>query len=253
MSYEVRKALVLVTGGLLVGGGVGYILARHRLEKQYRDMANEEIASIKDAYKRRYKEQPYSDPTSTAATLIPRTEEEVELAEAQEISEEEGYTGKIIYPKMFTAVEGEIPPKKQRVVKTEVEVVEVTIDETFDMPDPDPDHPYLITVDEYMEDETFDKITLEYYEEDDTLADEQETIVPDIEGTVGQANLLHFGRGSKDKNVVYVRNQRLRADFEVCRDEGSFAKTVLGLQEDFLQHEDRGPRVRKMRDERDSG
>lgn len=252
MSYEVRKALVLVTGGLLVGGGTGYILARNRLEKKYRDLANEEIASVKDTYRRRYKEEPYSDPTSTVATLIPH-KVEPEEAEAEKISEEEGYTGKIIYPKMFTAVEGEIPPRKPRVVKTEVEV-EVVLDENPEMPEPDPNNPYLITVDEFMDDYMgYDKITLEYYEEDDTLADERETIVPDIEGTVGQANLLRFGHGSRDRNVVYVRNQRLRADFEICRDEGSFAKTVLGLQEDFLQHEDRRPRVRKMKDERDSG
>ena len=115
--------------------------------------------------------------------------------------------------------------------------------------DPDnPEIPYAISEELFLEDDDYEKITITYFEKDDTLADDQERTIQDVDGTVGTHNLTRFGEFSHpDKNVVYVRNERVGADFEVCREEGSFSHMVLGLDEEWLEGEPEKPRVLKMR------
>lgn len=254
MNQETSKAVVLVVGGILVGGGMGYLIAQHRLEALYRKRADIEIQSVKEAYKRRYKEAPYSDPASAVAELISTPaiviEETVDI-EYENIVEVEGYTEEPKQPRTFTALEGEIPRRNERQRSTKV-YEEIPVEDLV-MPEPDPDNPYLITVDQFMDDyENFDKISIVYYEGDDTLADERDQIIPDVERLVGQANLTKFGHASGDKNIVYIRNERIRADLEVAREEDGYAHMVLGMDERFLQHEEK-PHPRKMRDARDTG
>jgi hypothetical protein len=110
--------------------------------------------------------------------------------------------------------------------------INIVMSDEPEMPDSDPDHPYIITVDQYMDNEIHEdnKISVMYYEEDDVLVDEREQRVPDIEGTVGSSNLHKFGLGSKDPNVLYVRNEKLNADFEIILDRRSYQEVVLGIK-----------------------
>jgi hypothetical protein len=48
----------------------------------------------------------------------------------------------------------------------------------------------------------------------------------DASEIVGQN--LRFGHGSKDPNVVYIRNPRLEMEMEILRDPSSYEKEVLG-------------------------
>jgi hypothetical protein len=54
--------------------------------------------------------------------------------------------------------------------------------------------------------------------------------------------VLVFGHGSGDPNVVYIRNEKLQAEYEVLRDPGSYEIEVLGghvereMQEVDLKH-----------------
>lgn len=78
--------------------------------------------------------------------------------------------------------------------------------------------PYVIDFEEFCEEyENHDKVTLTYYEGDDTLADETEEIIADVSETIGDEALKCFGQGSDDPDVVYVRNERLGIDYEVVR------------------------------------
>ena len=47
--------------------------------------------------------------------------------------------------------------------------------------------------------------------------------------TVGKANLDCFGQISGDPNVLYVRNEKLRVEYEVTRDERMYKEVVTGL------------------------
>ena len=119
----------------------------------------------------------------------------------------------------------------------------------YDGVDPRPDpacgqpKPYVITIDEFAgEEDLYDKVTIYYYDEDDTIADENEEIVSDVESVVGGDSLLRFGEGSGDYDIVYVRNERIRIDYEVIRLHRNYQETVLGFV-------DEGPKRRKADNE----
>lgn len=110
-----------------------------------------------------------------------------------------------------------------------------------------PKHPYIIHQDEFMADEMdFNQETLTYYEGDDILADVDDNPIYDYNGLMGE---LQFGHGTRDPNVVYIRNEVLHMEWEILRHTGRFEQEVLGLAmekeaEDELRHS-----VLKFRDD----
>jgi hypothetical protein len=123
-------------------------------------------------------------------------------------------------------------------------------------PDPDdvtswdrnPEFPYVITEAEYRIDRPeFEKDSLTYYAGDDTLAEENGNYIPDKNGTAGNQNLREFfGMGSGDDRLLYIRNERVMADFEINLNDGKYTKEVLDVAED---DEDLLPKrvIKKMR------
>ena len=102
-----------------------------------------------------------------------------------------------------------------------------------------PTHPYVIHKDEFYGEELgYTQITLTYYEGDEIMSDEDDTPLYNYSSTVGP---LLFGHGSGDPNVFHVRNDKLKAEYEVIHDPGHFAVAVLGLE---LEN---GPRVRDIK------
>jgi hypothetical protein len=75
-------------------------------------------------------------------------------------------------------------------------------------------------------------VTYTYYSGDDVLVGEDERPIPHGDAVVGQGN-LKFGHGTDDENVVYVRNDQLRLEMEICRTNSSFEEEVLGLEHDL--------------------
>lgn len=268
LNEKTINSAVLLIGGILVGAGTGYILAKKFLEKEYSEHASAEIASVREMYRKRYKEGAYAAPKSTVAELIPEGESPIEQGEEpdddtngealQDKVLEFRYVEEVVKPyPTFVSVPGEIPIRKPRPAKSDGPP-EPYIDkgliptEVVAMPVEDKKRPYVITLDEFMEDdemldEPFAKVCIVYYEADDTLADEQDNIIPDVEMTVGKQNLTRFGLGSRDENIVYVRNWRHMIDYEIAREEGSYTRMVLGETENFLQHHDKPP-IRRMKD-----
>lgn len=107
------------------------------------------------------------------------------------------------------------------------------------------DKPYIIDVDTYMEDDgEVSKLSLLYFEEDGQLVDDREQLIPNVEEIVGENNMHQFGIGSKDHNVVYIRNEKLHSDIEVIRDKRSYSEVILGVKP---ARENLSPR--KMRDD----
>lgn len=90
------------------------------------------------------------------------------------------------------------------------------------------EEPKVISIEEYQDGNPhFDKCTLVYYELDNTLADEAEDIIPDVNSVIGDG-LLSFGELSEDADTVYIRNEALGIDYEVLRMEKSYLESVLG-------------------------
>jgi hypothetical protein len=74
-----------------------------------------------------------------------------------------------------------------------------------------------------------EKITLTYYEVDDTVADPNDDIFQNVEKLLGDDSLLSFGIDSDDPDIVYVRNNKISTDFEIIRVRKSYSETVLGI------------------------
>lgn len=89
--------------------------------------------------------------------------------------------------------------------------------------------PYVISIEQFSEEnDHYDKSTIYFYEDDETLADENEEIIQDILSVIGGSALSSFGCGSGDREIVYVRNDKMEIDYEVIRLSKSYSETVLG-------------------------
>lgn len=81
--------------------------------------------------------------------------------------------------------------------------------------------PYVISPNDFGELDDYNQISLTYYA-DDILEDEDGEIVTDIDELIGQRSLYTFGEYEDDS--VFVRNERLRTDFEILKDYRTYAK-----------------------------
>lgn len=253
------KALIgiaLLTG-VVVGSAATYLVVRQKLTSRFQAEADEQIQDVKDHYAILNKEGKNGDLAALASVYS-----DEERAEGEKIAEREGY---VAYDKIRPSVE-KVVEVTEEITVTQA-IVEATLPierNVFESDNPDdyfifseelvkreerPDEPYVITKEEWDANESdYDQAELTYYEGDDVLTDAMSKAVPDIDGTVGVENLLRFGHGSGDPNVVYIRNGILSLDFEMSHSSGKFAKEVLGF-DDELTHSDRRPRKFRASDE----
>lgn len=83
--------------------------------------------------------------------------------------------------------------------------------------------PYVISPEEFGEIEEYEKISLTYYS-DGVLADENDEVVDDVDGVIGEESLTHFGEYEDDS--VFVRNDSLRSDYEILMDHRKFSDVI---------------------------
>ena len=79
----------------------------------------------------------------------------------------------------------------------------------------DMEKPYVISPDEYCEMDDYDLYSYTYYA-DKVLADENNEPIEDVDQRIGLESLNHFGEYGDDS--VYVRNDELKADYEILLD-----------------------------------
>jgi hypothetical protein len=130
-------------------------------------------------------------------------------------------SSEVILPRVSTRVTNEERDK----------MIEKELSEEPEEPPVDTDYPYVIPYETVFHelDDGYEDVTLTWYEEDGVLIDSRDEAIPDVEGIVGEANLQKFGHGSRDPNIVYIRNEELQTDFEIVRDSGSYVEKVLGV------------------------
>ena len=84
----------------------------------------------------------------------------------------------------------------------------------------DMDKPYVISPDDFEDNDDYDVVSLIYYS-DKILADEDDNVIEDVEGTVGEDSLKHFGEYEDDS--VFVRDDAHKTDYEILLDDRKFA------------------------------
>lgn len=218
--------------GTVGGIAIGYFLAKSRLETKYAQIAEQEIEELREHYNRK----------AIALQEKPTVEKMVE---------DLGYT------------RSEEEEKEQEVEAGEIDEAEPVVENVFDLPEPETpewdyatevksrssDHPYVIHVDEFRQnDKGYDQVTYAYYEDDDVLANDRDGVV-DLtlqSGLVPPDFVNKFGHGSNDPNVVYIRCDEITVDIEIVRNEGNYGEVVHG----FLKHsEERGRRPKPRFDD----
>ena len=103
------------------------------------------------------------------------------------------------------------------------EIIEAGNYMTYSVDEEPPKLPYVIAPDEFGDNDEYEQTTYTYYA-DGILADEDDRIVDDVEGTVGFESLTHFGEYEDD--AVHVRNERLKIDFEILLDEELYSDVL---------------------------
>lgn len=207
---------------------VSVAVTMKKLEKKYSDLANIEINEAREYYKNRVEVVPqYSTPAEAVQALIGEPAGLDEAVDALAI-----YQG--------------VKPGAN-VVETTVALTEVSANVFTDAGPKeldlekevrDPEKPYVITEAEFMAAEfDYEQANFTYYLGDEVLTAEDESIVENVDYTVGSENLRRFGDGSNDPNVVYVRNVKLKLDYEIVKSFGKYSVEVAGLDdEESLQH-----------------
>lgn len=174
--------MFIFAAGAAVGSAVAWFYAK----KYYEKIANDEIDSMKEWLARRVEEQ----------------DEREEPDEAQTPDE--------------TAEPAEEPEDDRATYEEKVE--QLSYNNYYHGPTKevdDMDEPYVIKPEIFGEEDDYEEVSLTYYA-DGVLCDERDNRIEDIAGTVGEDYAEHFGDYEDDS--VFVRNDRLKTDFEILKD-----------------------------------
>lgn len=82
------------------------------------------------------------------------------------------------------------------------------------------DKPYVISPDEFGENDEYDIVTLTHYE-DGVLEDENGDIIEDVDNVVGEDFYTHYGEYEDD--AIHIRNDKLKTDYEILHDNQNYA------------------------------
>lgn len=172
--------------GTVIGGGIGWYLS----QKKYTKIANEAIDEAKKEY----------DAAMEKAGVKPK---------------------RVFRKKVVDEAPAEEKPLVEK-SSIQSEIEKHGYADYSSMSIPSHDEPYVISPNEFGEIEDYNKITLTFYA-DKIVADENNEMMDDTEirQSIGFESLGHFGEYEDDS--VFVRNDRLKTDYEILLDEENYA------------------------------
>ena len=89
---------------------------------------------------------------------------------------------------------------------------------------------YVLHEDEFFQDERgYTQDTLMYYSGDYTLADPHDRPIYNTTEVLGTDFMNEFGKGTNQEDVLYIRNETLKAEYEVVLASGTYAEDILGV------------------------
>jgi hypothetical protein len=266
-------AAVTLIGVAAASAYAGYKFAQKKLETKYDQHAEEQIAAAKEYYSRYAKADAYETPEKAVEALIPVEERQIEepdpeaeaklAAEAVEaVQKYAGGAQPVAYDKVIERDLSSMRVEQDGTVRMEqvqgtVEVVTNVFtdadlskwDYESEMAKRSHDQPYIITEEEYLQnDPEHDQVSITYYAGDDTLADVQDIVIEDHD-RIGVDNLVRFGHGNKNPHLLYVRNEVLELDFEITRSSGEYADEVLDLKHSWNGRDEGVRRFRRHGDD----
>lgn len=248
-----RTAITIVVLSATAGaalGVAGYFAMIKRLEaklrKEYDEELESQIAEVRRFYATRERKDEFATPAEAVEALMPPEAKValksyntvpsapvvvpgVPIVETEAVTEEVKVDVAALREKMQSGTPVEVTETTTNIFVEGNPVTE--FDYATELPRRGPDAAYVVTHDEFMENENgFEQHQLTYYSGDDILTDEKDVPIPDIEELIGSENLTRFGYGSRDANVVYVCNEKIEGLYEIMLSQGSYAQEVAGFQ-----------------------
>ena len=180
----------MFAAGATIGSAVSWQLAKNK----YKQIADEEIQSVKDAFSK--KENDFNTKLSTANAMLKKNM----------INNDLNSTHKDAYKDILTT---------NKYLYSENTNAKNEVPETG---------PYVISPDEYGEYMDYEQVSLTYFR-DGVLADEDTLEVIDaIAGTVGEDFADHFGEYEDDS--VHIRTAVTRCEYEILADLRSYSDAL---------------------------
>ena len=200
MNSFVKSSLIFI-GGFASGVATAYFVATHFLEIEFIDNDQEDD-----------KQEETSTDESEEIEKLPTEEVKasVETSQADPFGEAykgvEGNDHYVDYTRLLEKVKYNTDPESDdlydNVIPDDVDIFGDPIQE-----------PVIVNGNDFGQDLDYAEITLRYYEKNDLLTDDWDEPVEDIERTVGNEAMEQLRKGDSDS--VYVKNDRLKAYFEI--------------------------------------
>ena len=196
---------IIGLAGFVLGAAAGSAAAIFALKKRYESIANDEIESVRSVYAQKLANKNKELKEQHDISKDESDHEEEPDDEDRKVADS---MVKHLDYSTFSDTEHE---KENAPVKKTVEVNQ------------DPEEPYVITVDEYGEFADYGQVVLKFYS-DGVLTDDMNDILEDPDDIVGYESLNHFGEYEDDR--VFVRNDRLKCDYEILLDERTYLEAL---------------------------
>lgn len=165
------------------------------VKKKYEELAESEIASVKEAYGRRTAIVLDETPTVTARKILADESNDKDQPDLmtfyKDKIKDEGYSNYSKRPSDKSEKKGDEEMKKPRIISYEE-----------------------------FESSDFEEIALTYYA-DNVLTDDDDEVIDNTNEIIGDIDILHE---FADKNCVYVENDKLETIYEICRDNRKYSE-----------------------------
>lgn len=186
MNKAIKNLLIFASGAAL-----GYVIAGYKFKAEYEQIMQEDCARCSQ--------------NTHESLVLPEEEARQKADEAKEKDDILAYASKI-RNNGYTDY------------SAKVEVEENTEEEEVD----DSMGPYVISPEDFGE-LGYSEVNLTFFS-DGVLADMDDEMVEDVEGTIGFNSLNQFGKYEDD--AVHVRDDRLKIDYEILKDRRTYAEAM---------------------------
>lgn len=224
------KNLMFFAGGLAIGGAAGYFVAKELLEEEKTKEINEQIADVKAYYENHMEavkkaaeletikkltapalgDAGEKEPPATENVTTKLVEEDGSLADGSDEDE----WGDAKKPK---AVKKQ---RRNRILDEDDEAPYYEEEgEAAVYPTEPGRKPFFITEQVFSDDIVYSKETFFWFAGDDTVTDDEYSLVEDPTSLLGNDWRSWFGRGDdEDEDVIHVRNPSIGCDYEIIRE-----------------------------------
>lgn len=190
----------------VLGAAAGSAATWYVVKKKYEQIAQEEIDSVKESFGKLYGEKEESNSDISAEEAKEKSRQNLEKPSVADYAKELAKQGYVNYSNAETL--------QKKTEEEQAEQDRILGPAPVEANEDPQEKPYVIPPDKFDEFDDYDVISLMYYA-DGVLCDDNDEPIPNVGDTVGDDAVLHFGE--YDDDCVYVRNDRLKVDYEILR------------------------------------